>query len=88
MKPPIVDKKKPLVVLCYWFFAHSISHIIFKSQFLLFFKMAPTIQLRDFFSVKRRWCSTAAVLALACKQKYDGSISYPVQLRLGLQSEM
>ena len=89
MKSPIVDKKKPLVVLCYWFFAHSISHIIFKSQFLLFFKMAPTIQLRDFFFRQKKVVySTAAVLALACKQKYDGSISYPVQLRLGLQSEM
>ena len=37
----------------------------------------PVFSLGFFFRQKKVVYSTAAVLALACKQKYDGSISYP-----------
>ena len=77
MKPPIVGKKATSCTMLLVFCSFHITHNIQKPISSLLQDGANYSAQGFFFRQKKVVYSTAAVLALACKQKYDGSISYP-----------
>ena len=77
MKPLIVDKKATSCTMLLVFCSFHITHNIQKPISSLLQDGANYSAQGFFFRQKKVVYSTAAVLALACKQKYDGSISYP-----------